>query len=217
MNKRLKAAMIRFMQKRYTDQEVNTRWNNIENQYEKWLLEEGDLGGKKNWMSSNMLLCYLMCAFYDGIDRHLTHEEFLEIFYDAMEPTLNMLGHFDMNKLQKKKWLMHAANKYIRKYEKQTNEKRGGEWGNTWKIRANPDERKTGVAYVLDTCPLYEFAVKHDYMDVLPFMCASDHLVAKAFHAHLIRHKTLSDGDDTCEYWYVGDKSEEARRDTGSK
>ncbi len=41
--------------------------------------------------------------------------------------------------------------------------------------------------------------------------------VAKAFHAHLIRHKTLSDGDDSCEYWYVGDQSLEAERDTGSK
>ncbi|MDO4633689.1 MAG: L-2-amino-thiazoline-4-carboxylic acid hydrolase [Eubacteriales bacterium] len=217
MNKNLKAAMIRFMQKRYPEQEVKMRWRKIEKQYAQWLAEEGDLGGKKNWMSSNMLLCYLMCAFYDGIDRKLSQEEFLEIFYDAMNPILKMMSHFDMNKLQKKKWLMHLLNRYLKKYEKKSNEMRGREWGNTWKVRVNPDNRQSGIAYVLDTCPLYEFAIKHDYMEVLPFMCASDHLVANAFHAHLIRHKTLSDGDDACEYWYVGDRSTEAKSDPGSK
>ncbi len=217
MNQNLKSAMIRFMKKRYDQDEVTNRWNQIEIQYHKWLKAEGDLGGNKNWMSSNMTLCYLMCAFYDAVDQQLSQDEFLEIFYDAMNPTLKMLGHFDMNQWQDNKFFIHIVNKFLKHYEKQTNENRGGAWGNTWRMRANPDGKETGIAYVLDTCPLYEFSLKHGYMDVLPFMCASDHLVAEAFHAHLIRHKRLSDGDDTCEYWYVGDRSEEAKLDVGSK
>ncbi len=111
------------------------------------------------YMSSNMKLCYVMCAFCDSIGKQLSEKEFLESLYGAMGSTLKMLGHFK----------------------------------------------------------LYEFAVKHGYMEVLPYMCASDHLVAQAFHEHLIRHKRISDGDETCEYCYVGDKSEAARNDIGSK
>lgn len=73
------------------------------------------------------------------------------------------------------------------------------------------------IAYTLDSYPLYEFARSHGYMDLLPWMCASDHLIPPAFHAKLIRHKILSDGDDTCEYWYVGDRSPEALADVDSK
>lgn len=54
-------------------------------------------------------------------------------------------------------------------------------------------------------------------MDLLPFMCASDHIMAKQFHAKLIRHSTLSAGDGKCDYWYVGDRSPEALRDKVSK
>ena len=32
-----------------------------------------------------------------------------------------------------------------------------------------------------------------------------------------IRHKTISSGDDCCEYWYVGDTSPEALANSGSK
>ncbi len=75
----------------------------------------------------------------------------------------------------------------------------------------------SGLAFVLDSCPLYEFAQKHGYMDLLPFMCASDHIMTQQFHAKLIRHSTLSAGDGKCDYWYVGDRSPEALSDKGSK
>ena len=57
----------------------------------------------------------------------------------------------------------------------------------------------------------------YSVMDVLPWMCATDQRVARAMHAHLIRHKTISSGDNCCEYWYVGDTSPESLVDSGSK
>lgn len=215
--KKLRPAMLKFMRTRYTEAEVQTRWARVEALDAKWLREEGDLGGGANMMSSNMMLCYAMCAFYEAVDRNYTREDFLPLVEEVMAKPFAMLHHFDMNRLEKKPWLMRFAYFYIRGWKKKSDSERGKRWGNTWKLRVNPDHRETGFAYVLDTCPLYEFAKKYGYMDFLPNMCALDQMVAQQFHAHLIRHSILSAGDNQCEYWYVGDKSAFALADKGSQ
>lgn len=215
--KELKPSMLKYMRAHYDEDEVRKRWKRVEELDAEWIRKEGDLGGSRNMMSSNMMLCYAMCAFYEAVDRKFTEEDFIVFLNEAMAKKFAVLNHIDMNKLENKKWLMNLLYFGVERYKKKVDRKRGKQWGNTWKIRINPDRRKKGIAYVLDSCPLYEFAKKYGYMDFLPNMCASDHLVAGAFHAHLIRHHTLSDGDEKCEYWYVGDKSLEALSDKDSK
>ena len=102
---------------------------------------------------------------------------------------------------------MKLCHSFVQRYTKKVGKYRGNKWGDTWKIRVNPNGHTVGFAMTLDSCPLYEFAKKRGYMDVLPWMCATDQRVARAMHAHLIRHKTISSGDNCCEYWYVGDTS----------
>lgn len=215
--KELRPAMMRVLERRYGKVQAVERWTQVERQYALWLQDEGDLGGKANMMAANMTLCYAVCAFYEALDRKLKKEEFDAFLNDAMGKTFAILNHLDMNKLEKKRWLIRLVYRYMEHYKEQVEQKRGGAWGNTWKVRINPDGHQHGIAYILDTCPLYEFAQKYGYMDILRYMCASDQLVARQFHAHLIRHRILSDGDSCCEYWYVGDQSPEAMQDTKSK
>ncbi|MCM1523879.1 MAG: L-2-amino-thiazoline-4-carboxylic acid hydrolase [Ruminococcus sp.] len=215
--KKLRPAMLRFMRKNYSEAEVMKRMKKTERLYYKWLREEGDLGGSKNMMSSNIYFCYAVCAFYESVDRKFSKKDFEALFNETMGSSLKLINRFDMNRLEKKSLLIKLIYKFLEKYKSKSDRKRGNEWGNTWKIRVNPNGRKKGVAFSLDTCPLYEFAQKYGYTDLLPLMCKSDHAVAKAFHAKLIRHKTISAGDETCEYWYVGDRSPEALRDKNSK
>ncbi|MCM1328261.1 MAG: L-2-amino-thiazoline-4-carboxylic acid hydrolase [Ruminococcus sp.] len=215
--KALRPAMVKILRKKYGEKEVAKRLKKTERLYYKWIREEGDLGGSENIMSSNIFLFYGTCAFYEAIDRDFTKEDFEILYYDTLAKTFKFMNRIDMNKLEKKKWLMKLAYKFLEKFKNKSDKKRGNEWGNTWKIRVNPNNRKRGIAFSLDSCPLYEFAQKHGYMDVLPLLCKSDHAIANAFHAKLIRHNILSDGDKTCEYWYVGDKSPEALRDKNSK
>lgn len=215
--KRLKPAMRKFLRAHYDEDEAAKRWRKTGKLYTKWLREEGNLGGSGNMLSYNMTLCYAMCAFYEAVDRRFTKDDFYILLNDVMAKPFAMLNHIDMNKFYDKKRLMNILYFFLGRYKKQADRKRGKQWGNTWKVRVNPDHHVNGIAYALDSCPLYEFAKKHGYMDLLPYMCESDHLVAKQFHAHLIRHQRLSDGDKTCEYWYVGDRSPEALADKGSK
>ncbi len=43
--------------------------------------------------------------------------------------------------------------------------------------------------------------------ELLPYLCKTDHYLAEAMHARLIRTQTEALGGDCCDYWYVGDKS----------
>lgn len=47
--------------------------------------------------------------------------------------------------------------------------------------------------------------------DLLPHMCAADHLIASFVHAKLIRMHTCATGSESCDYRFVGDESETAK------
>ena len=53
------------------------------------------------------------------------------------------------------------------------------------------------------------------YTDLLPQLCATDHVIPKLIHAKLIRTHTCALGSDSCDYWYIGDESETARNYSG--
>ncbi len=69
---------------------------------------------------------------------------------------------------------------------------------------------KAAKVYETDQGGVYKMC-KKDYPDVLeelmPHMCALDHAYAKIMHAKLIRTHTVTTGSDSCDYWYVPDRS----------
>lgn len=215
--KQFRPAVMRALRGRYGEAEVTRRWEKIEELCHRWLREDGDLGGRANAMADNMTLCYAVCAFYEAMDRQLTRAEFDRLVEEVMRAPFRMMGVIDMNRLYKKRRLMGLVHACIARYARRAEKYRGNAWGNTWKLAANPEGREVGFAMTLYSCPLCEFARKRGYMDILPWMCDTDHRVAAAMHAKLIRHKTLAAGDGCCEYWYVGDRSPEALADAGSK
>jgi hypothetical protein len=135
----------------------------------------------------------------------------------AMGKSIRMLSHFDLNKLLKHRWIVQLIYGYLRSYQKKAERFRGNAWGNTWKIRLNPENHEKGIAFVYDTCPLNDFARRHGYIDFLPNLCMIDHVTCGAAHGKLIRHKTLAGGDGECNYWILGDREPEALADVGSK
>ena len=77
-----------------------------------------------------------------------------------------------------------------------------GEWGNNWRVKMNPHGRTKGVAFDLVGCPLADFAKKYGYLEI----CEFDHITASLMHAKLIREHTVAEGNEYCDYWYIGDK-----------
>ena len=209
--------MKQWFSEHYTKDEVDKRWEKTVSLFRQWLREEGDLGGRKNMMADNILLAYAFFAFYEATDRSFPKED-LDGFVDvAMGKKLKLLSHFNMNQLEKKKWLMNLIYRYFGRYAKKADKHRYKDWGATWEIRLNPENHEKGVAFSFDTCPINDFARKHGYIDFLPNLCAIDQLTCKTMHAALIRHKTLACGDGECNYWIIGDQNPEALTDIGSK
>ena len=213
----LEPAMKRWLSEHYSPEEAKTRWEKTMELDEKWIKEEGNLGGKKNPMANNMLEAYAFFAFYESVDRTFGKEDLRMMIDAAMGKSIRMLSHFNLNTLLKHKWIVGIIYRYLENYQKKAKRFRGREWGNTWEIRINPDRHEKGIGFVYDTCPLNDFARKHGYIDFLPNLCAIDQMTCSAAHGKLIRHKTLAEGDGECNYWILGSEEPEAIADTGSK
>ena len=210
-------AMKQYLAAHYSPQEAKARWEKTVALDEKWIREEGDLGGRRNPMASNMLEAYAFFAFYDAVDRNFSKEDLRQLIDAVMGKSLRALSCFDMNRLLKRRWIVGLIYRYLENYQKKAERFRGSAWGNTWEIRLDPEEHNRGIAFVFDTCPLNDFARRHGYIDFLPNLCAIDQLTCSTAHGKLIRHKTLAAGDGECNYWILGDREPEALRDVGSK
>ena len=181
----------------YTPEEAAQRWERTRQLDEKWIREEGTIGGSRNMMASNLLEAYAFFAFYEAVDRSFTKEDLDTLLNDVMGKKLKWLSKLDFNRLEKKGWLMRLIYRLMERYVRKADAHRGGDWGNTWTLN--------------------DFARRHGYIDFLPNLCAIDQVTCRTMHAALIRHETLAAGDGVCSYWILGDQDPEALADTGSK
>lgn len=91
--------------------------------------------------------------------------------------------------------------------KKAAENKANGRWGNAWGVVVNPDGYTEGCSFHLVGCLLVDFAKKHGYMAIMPYLCEVDHIAAALMNAKLLRKYTVATGADHCDYWYVGSKS----------
>ena len=99
-------AMKKWLAEHYSPEEAQKRWERTVALDEKWIREEGDLGGRKNPMANNMLEAYAFFAFYDSVDRSFSPEDLHSMIDAAMGKSIRMLSHFDMNKLLRRRGIV---------------------------------------------------------------------------------------------------------------
>lgn len=162
-----------------------------------------DLG--ENMMAKNMLDWFTILAFYEASGHRMDGETLFEIKRRAVE-RLKFLGKLvDGNKHQ---WPYRLFEKtYANFIHMQQERQARGEWMDSRKIELNPDHRTEGFCFHLVGCPIARHARVHGYMDLLPYLCRTDHFLAELMHAKLIRTQTEALGGECCDYWYVGDQS----------
>ena len=162
-----------------------------------------DLG--ENMMAKNMLDWFTILAFYEASGHRMDGETLLEIKRRAVE-RLKFLGKLvDGNKHQ---WPYRLFEKtYANFIHMQQERQARGEWMDSRKIELNPDHRTEGFCFHLVGCPIARHARVHGYMDLLPYLCRTDHFLAELMHAKPIRTQTEALGGECCDYWYVGDQS----------
>lgn len=171
-----------------------------------------DIGGKENAMAYNLDLLILAISFYEASDHRIGGEAIHEIA-NRLFNRYRLVGKLvnANRKWQMKLFRSVMYRKYV-PYAKLVEEKLArGEWGNTWRVSINPRNTEEGVCFDLVGCPLADYARANGYLDLLPSLCATDHILPKLIHAKLIRTHTCATGSASCDYWYVGDESEPAK------
>ena len=217
MDKAIKRAFIRYTKEHYPD-EANQIIQKAEALFPVLHAKAPDIGGRENLMSYNLDLMILCASFYEASDHRIDGTAIDEMARDIFRRYRFLRHLVNVNR----KWQMKLLRSFMYRryipYAKLVEEKTArGQWGNTWRVRINPRNTQEGVCFDLVGCPLADYARANGYMDLLPHMCASDHLIPQLVHAKLIRTHTCALGSETCDYWYIGDESETAKAYAGAK
>ena len=192
----------RYCREKYP-QEAADIFQRAEAFYLEFLKDKPDLG--KNLMANNMLDWFTILAFYEASSHRLNGEALLAIKRRTTEKQKWLAGLVDGNK---HKWPYRLFEKTFANYSRMVEaHQKKGEWMDCWKVELNPDGRTEGFSFRLSGCPIARHAKEHGYEALLPYLCKTDHFLAKLMHARLIRTQTEALGGSFCDYWYLGDKS----------
>ncbi len=216
MDKAIKKGFIRYVKKHYPA-EAKDIIKRADDLFPKLYSKAPDIGGKENIMSYNLDLLIMTASFYEASDHRIDGGSVTEIADDIFG-RLRFLRHIvNVNHKWQMKLIRHLMYKRYVPYAKLVEEKKSqGLWGNTWGVRVDENDQDEGVKFELVGCPLADYAKANGYMNLLPYMCASDHLMPPLVHAKLIRTHTCALGSETCDYWYVADESDAAKNFRGT-
>ena len=197
-----KGIRKRLAQK-FGDEECAVLMGQIERKYEDFLSDLPYCGGKHNLMIWQLYDAIVAFAYWEVLPEKETMEEFYEstgVIFGKDVPE-KKLPHF---LTVDSKGFLRFARKVIRRIgAKMNRELDNGHWEDGWRIEMDTDVLDEGILVALVGCPIYNFAVKHGYEFLMPAMCNWDFPGIGMIHGGLIRPRTVSNGDDRCDNWYV--------------
>ena len=207
----IQKGFVRYTKERYP-KEADVILRRAEELYPILHAKAPDIGGAENLMAYNLDLMILAASFYEASDHRIAGAAILEISRDMARRYGVVKKLVNLNRPWQMKLFRSILYKRYTPYAKVVEEKVSqGQWGNTWRVRINPRNTDEGLCFELVGCPLADFAKANGYEDLLPYMCASDHMLAELMHAKLIRTHTCATGGESCDYWYVADRSDTAK------
>lgn len=213
MNKFLrsfKKDILNHAKSKYGKDRTNEIWAETEKIYQRFLMEIPYIGGSENFMSHNLYQSLVLFAYYEATGRDLSIDEMEKVIVKVFMDRRKFLGKIiNLNKVGK--LITALIYKYVGVIKKQADKNRGGKWNNTWGIEINPDNHRKGIAITLVGCPIADFAKEYGYLDIMPVLCRIDYTTVEMLHGKLIRHHTVAEGYDKCDYWIIGDKDTEEK------
>ena len=215
IDRSVKKAFIRYTKKKYPG-EAEGIIKKADELFPELYAKAPDIGGSENLMAYNLDMFIIAISFYEASGHRIDGNAIGEIAQDVFGRLKFLRRFIDLNKKRTMRSFQKLMYKKYVPYAALVEERLSkGQWGNTWRIRINPDNTEEGVRFDLVGCPLADYAKANGYMDLLPYMCATDHVIPGLIHAKLIRTHTCALGSDSCDYWYVGDESETAKNFKG--
>lgn len=197
---------------KYDPAECERLMEQIDRKYEEFLADLPYCGGKHNVMIWQLYDAIAAFACYEVLPEKETLEEF--------EKTCTVI--FEKDKQRKplprfltvdSKGFLRFVRAAIKPIARKMNRKlESGAWQDGWRIEMETDHLSEGLQAALVGCPIYNFAVKYGYEKLMPAMCNCDFPGIDFLHAGLVRPRTVSNGDDRCDNWFVSMDSEAVKK-----
>ena len=197
--------MKKYLLAKCSETEAERYWKKVLTQYEAFLKDLPDFGGKKSRHNGpgGTYDCISLFAYYEALNHEPDMDELYEMNCEVfLSEFKKMAGIVNANKPLLRR-ILHLAFKMTAKTDE------GREGGYIMKVETY---RKDGVRYRFDRCPIAKFSKTHGYLDIMPAFCNSDYPAMECINAALIRKHTCANSN-VCDYWIVGDKSEAAKLD----
>ncbi|MCR4692153.1 MAG: L-2-amino-thiazoline-4-carboxylic acid hydrolase [Lachnospiraceae bacterium] len=198
----------KWLTDRYGKQQGEIIWSKTKEQYDAYLPELPDYGGKKNGHAMAIYGGLLVFALYPSLPDQPPIEELKDFVQNLfMGPFVKLGRIFDLNR-PFDIWLIDKV------FRKSGNRDRKDAliYPEGFINVDEPYDGKNHVArYHFTKCPNAEFARKHDLLHVLPLMCNSDFFGIEMIHGTLIRCGTCGNSD-ICDYCVVGNKNPLAKK-----
>lgn len=188
----------------YPEEEAGKLWEKIQLQYVEFLKDFPYQGGKKNTHNGTggTYDCIAIFAYYETLEPKPSVEELYEMNNQTFLPGFERLGKIvNVNH----PILLHLMN-FVFLMAAKKDRKHSEERPTGFIMKVAPYDKKMGIRYQFDRCPIAEFAKEHCYLDLMPAFCNGDYLAMKLMHAGLIRKHTCANSN-ICDYWIVGDES----------
>lgn len=200
ISKEMETVMKRHLLATHIKAEVDDIWKNILAQYEDFIIELPDLGGKRSRHNGpgGTYDCIFMLAYYEVMNHEPSIDELYEMNCKVFLPSFKkMAGLVNANKPFFRR-VLHLA------FSKTAKIDEGIEGGYIMKVEPYS---KDGIRYRFDRCPVSEFAKAHGYLNIMPAFCNCDYPALECINASLIRNHTCANSD-VCDFLIVGDESE---------
>ena len=192
-----------WLAKRYGEERSAEIWNKTETQYNAYLPDLPDYGGKKNGHAMAIYGGLLIFSLYPCLPDQPPVSELQDFVSNMFMGSFVKLGKFfNLNRF----YCMWLINKIFKKSgdgDRRDIIKYPDGFVN---VAESYDKENHAARYQFTQCPNAEFAKKHNLLHVLPLMCNSDFFGIEQLHGTLIRCGTCGNSD-ICDYCVVGDNN----------
>ena len=193
----------RFLADRYGDAEAASIWDAVQRQYDAWLNDLPDYGGKKNGHARTIYGGLMVFALYTSLPDQPPIAELQDAVQQMFMGSFTKLGRvFNLNR-SADMWLIDKV------FRKSGNRDRRdiATWPAGFANEGAPYDREHHAAsYRFTQCPNAEFAKSHGLLHVLPLLCNCDFFGIRQIHGQLIRQGTCGNSN-VCDYLVVGSEN----------
>jgi hypothetical protein len=191
----MKKAVNKYLDEYYSKSEINRLSKVAVKDYKAIIGRSPDMGGKRNIMLKNIYLGAYLIALYRLTRERIDLPAFGKIVENGCRDLVKKFGKgFDFFGEKNQKRFMDGV---------QWGKENGDKYPWSWQFTMTEDATRNGIRIIFTRCGLCKLCAAEGVSEFTPLLCATDFVTAEMSGVRLEREKTLSAGNDCCDFLYL--------------